>query len=1597
MPTADSFTVILNKGESYAISTLMSIANPISNTDGLMGAHVTSSKPISVSTLSYANIAAIPNFQDLNADQLVPVNELGKTHVCIEGKGTSNMERPCIVATYDNTSITVNGTLLTTINTGEYHLIDNSNYIGTTHKNMLIETSKPCVVGQYLAGDIGENTGGMSIIPPLSCFLPTEVNNIAHIERIGTKIHTGNISVVTSAGATVTINGSPLPAGSGPETTSDGLWDTYKITNISGTNSIQSTGALAVGNFGSASVAGYYGFYSGFGTVPKVQLSSLSNCAYGDSSLWVHDVYDTYQWHLDGTPIAGANAYNYFPPYNASGDYSVYVTRAACGEMSDTVFLHSISAVTANPDETICVGETVNLNASGATNYTWDNGLGGGASHSVSPVTNTSYIVTATDVNNCISRDTVPVAVNTLPIVDAGINQSICEGDNVTLNGAGATSYSWDNGVTDGVPFSPAAGSVTYTVTGTDANGCENTDNVDVDVYAAPSLILVPNDPITCATTTGSIDVIGIGTGDVTWTGTSSGSQTGVTLPYTISSLGAGSYNISFTDGNGCISVVYTENLNDPTPPPAPVITPSGPTTICVGESVTLTSSEASGNTWSTTETTNSIVVSTTGVYTVTYTDLSGCSSTSAPVAVTVNALPTVDAGLNQSICDGNNATLNGTGAATYTWDNGVTDGVPFSPAVGTITYTVTGTDANGCENTDVVDVTVNTLPTVDAGLNQTICDGDNVTLNGAGATTYTWDNGVTDGVAFTPAVGTVTYTVTGTDGNGCENTDVADITVNALPAVGAGLDQTICDGDNVTLNGSGATSYTWDNGVTDGVAFTPAVGTLTYTVTGTDANGCENTDVADVIVNALPAVNAGLDQSICDGNNITLSGTGATSYTWDNGVTDGVPFTQALGTTTYTVTGTDANGCENTDFVDVTVNALPIVDAGLDQTICDGDNVTLNGSGAATYTWDNGVTDGVAFTPAVGTVTYTVTGTDANGCENTDVADILVNALPIVDAGLDLAICDGDNVTLNGSGATSYTWDNGVTDGVAFMPSVGTITYTVTGTDANGCENTDVADVTVNALPVIDAGLDQAICDGDNVTLHGAGAVAYSWDNGVTNGVPFTPSVGTITYTVTGTDGNGCENTDVTDVTVFALPPVDAGLDQEACDGDNVTLNGSGATTYSWDNSVLEGIAFTPSVGTVTYTVTGTDANGCVNTDQVDVTVHALPVVDAGLDQEVCDGDDVTLNGAGAVTYVWDNAVTDGVAFIPSVGTLTYTVTGTDDNGCINTDDIDVTVHALPPVTAGPDQSVCDGESVTLSGSGATSYTWDNAISDGVAFTPAVGTLTYTVTGTDDNGCINTDIAVVTVYALPNVEAGLDQTVCEGDAVILSGTGAEFYSWDNGVMNDTAFVPSVGTTMYTVTGADTNGCINIDSLFITVNVAPIADEDMIFAGCYQDGPIDLLDSLAFTTYPTHFADPYSNGELFASEVNTVGLGAGEFTYAYVFEAPEACPNDTSFITLNLEDCSIISIPQLFTPNGDGTNDFFVIEGVDYNDGNHLTIFNRWGNVVFESTNYKNDWNGESYNVTTVGDGPLPIGTYYYVLDLNNGTDPYKGFIYLNR
>ena len=765
-----------------------------------------------------------------------------------------------------------------------------------------------------------------------------------------------------------------------------------------------------------------------------------------------------------------------------------------------------------------------------------------------------------------------------------------------------------------------------------------------------------------------------------------------------------------------------------------------------------------------------------------------------------------------------------------------------------------------------------------------TICAGASTTITASGATTYAWMPGNLSGATITVSpIATTTYTVTGTDANGCLNTATRIITVNPLPVVTAtSTAAAVCAGASVTLTGGGALTYVWSGGVTNAVSFIPTA-TTTYTVTGTNINGCVNTATITVTVNPLPVVTTTTTApSICIGASTTITANGATTYAWMPGNLTGATITVSpTATTTYTVTGTNANGCVNTATRIITVNPLPIVTAtSTAASVCTGSNVTLTGGGATSYTWSGGVTNAVSFIPTA-TTTYTVTGTNINGCVNTATITVTVNPLPVVTAtSTAAAICVGGSVTLTGGGATSYSWSGGVTNAVSFIPTA-TTTYTVTGTNINGCVNTAAITVTVNPLPVVTAtSTAPSICLGGSVTLAANGASNYNWMPGNISGflVSVSPTA-TTTYTVTGTNINGCVNTATITVTVNPLPVVTAtSTAPSICIGGSVTLAANGASNYNWMPGNLSGFLVSVSpTATTTYTVTGTNANACVNTATITVIVNPLPLVTANSTApSICIGGSVTLTGGGAATYTWDNNVMDAVSFVPTA-TTTYMVTGTDVNACMNTAMITVTVNPLPVVTATSSAaSVCTGGSVTLTGGGASTYTWDNNVIDAVSFVPTA-TTTYMVTGTDLNGCVNTATTTVTVNSLPLVSLGQDLIQCGGTAMLNAGNMGSTYMWSNASTTQTITVSASGTYIVVVT--DVNGCNGSDTAVVTINsnpsVSAAASSSVV---CVDDADVSLIGT------PTGgvWSGPGVNGLLLNPTAAGVGLQSAVYSYTDV-------------------------------------------------------------------------------------------------------------------
>jgi hypothetical protein len=481
------------------------------------------------------------------------------------------------------------------------------------------------------------------------------------------------------------------------------------------------------------------------------------------------------------------------------------------------------------------------------------------------------------------------------------------------------------------------------------------------------------------------------------------------------------------------------------------------------------------------------------------------------------------------------------------------------------------------------------------------------------------------------------------------------NLVINYPSFVYAGLDATLCYGDTITLNAQGNGAIIWNNSILNGQSIM-VDSTMNYNVQLNDSNGCVSYDTLILTVNQLPAVNAGIDSSVCYGDSIVLSGSGALLYNWTNSnysIFDNIPFSP-IQSGNYNLEGIDSNGCINYDSVNINVNLLPNVYAGLDQIICYGDSTLFAGSGGVNYVWSGGILDGVVFIPDTNSL-YTVIGTDSNGCVNYDTAAIFINSLPIVDAGLDTNICIFDSILLFGSGAQSYSWSSGIIDGNLFVPDSNSM-YFVTGTDSNGCVSLDSITISI-MVPFVEAGVNQEICAGDSVTLIGSGS-NLSWSSSVVDSLPFAPD-STEQYVLTVQDANGCVNYDTTFIFVNELPNVFAGNDTIVCELDELFLNGSGAVSYYWDMGIVDGISFIPDSSDL-YTVLGIDSNGCENTDTIFVDIAPLPKISSVEVIDVEYGNDgaifVDVEGTTPFTYDWDN---DGLGDMDDESNIYYLSSG--------------------------------------------------------------------------------------------------------------------------------------------------------------------------------------------------------------------------------------------------------------------------------------------------------------------------------------------------
>ena len=1144
-------------------------------------------------------------------------------------------------------------------------------------------------------------------------------------------------------------------------------------------------------------------------------------------------------WTTSGTGIF-SNASIVNPVYTPSavdisaGTVTLTITTddptGPCLSASDnmTLTIDQSATASAGGDANICEGSTHTTAGSrggSASSSTWSSSGTGSFNNtsllaatytpSVADIllgTVTLTITTDDPTGPCTAAsDTMLLTINAIATVSAGSDATICEGVSHTLagsRGGSAISSTWstsgtgtfDNSTLLAPVYTPSAadilaGSVTLAITTNDPSGpcTAASDNMTLTInvkddpaftYSSGTFCQTGTDPVATISGTGG-GVFSESSGDIVFLNTSTGE-----IDLSASTLG-GPYTVQYTTGGICPDS-STVSITITTAPDA-TFSYAGPycqdgtnplPTFGMGASAGIFSATPAGLVFVNASTGEiDLAASTDATYTVTnfIASSGGCSSSSANNSVTINLAATVSAGADATICEGDLITLSGsrggsassstwTSSGTGTFDNATIVGATYtaSPAdiiAGTVTLTITTDDPTGpCDSvSDDMILIINTAATTSAGADANVCEGSDHTLSGAigGSTSsLTWtssgsggfDNANLAGATYTPSAaditaGTVDLTITTDDPTGPCNAvnDVMTLTIDPIPTVTAGVDDTICEGGTVSLTGAiggGASSISWTSSGTGTfddttlltATYTPSplditVGTVTLVITSDDPGGPCNaaTDNLLLTINSSATTDAGVNTIICDGDIYLLSGSmggGASSITWtssgtgtfDNATLLAATYTPSPaditgGTVTLTITTDDPDGAgpcvAANDQMVITINAAATAIAGSDATICAGEDHTLAGSmggSATTVTWttsgngtyDNANLETATYTPsagdiAAGTVVLTMITDDPAGSCLAASDNLTLTIVPALNIDTEIKLdvtcnnADDGSITITasgGAGVMTYSVDNGST-----YQSSGTFinlppgSYTIVVLDSSGCSVTGSTYVITEPAAIVlsTSSIDENCGSADGevsvATSGGTGPLTVLWDdpsNSTNNSVT---GLSGNTYIVIVTDSNGCTETDTAIVLNQAAGVATATLVNDAtckgdCDGEATSAMSGGLApfTYAWDDPGSQTTASATALCAGVATVTITDANNCVATDAVTIVEPAAIVINVTPNDALlgtCNGSaTVTVTGgSGSLSYLWDDGQTSTIAISLCPGPITVVVT--DSAGC--------------------------------------------------------------------------------------------------------------------------------------------------------------------------------------------------------------------------------------------------------------------------------------------------------------------------------------------
>ena len=1328
-----------------------------------------------------------------------------------------------------------------------------------------------------------------------------------------------------------------------------------------------------------------------------------------------------------GTPVGGVysgvgiSGANFQPAVAGKGTHVItytYTNLGCTNSATNTITVYPIVNVVASSPAAICSGGSVMISATNASSYLWTPATGlsstTGASVTASPLTTTIYTVTGLDnASGCTSQDQVIVSFLPTPVASISYPGSpFCNQGIISVNQTGQSGGTYQS--TSGLVLDGATGLInlsssmpgTYTVTYTFSNGgCGSFTQTSVTILPLPTVTMNDFSPV-CYTTAPFTLAGGLPGGGMY----SGPGITGGTFSPSIAGRGINILTYTYTNGSGCIGSVTSTLIVNPL---TPVDAISDQTT-CLGQAVTLTAAQSVSYQWmpgglmgsaiSVTPLTNTL-------YTVTGTHADGCVSQKE---VWVLVIPTPAATIaypGSPFCNVGMASVSLGGQAGGTFSAAI--GLRLDVTSGTIdlansnpgTYTVTYTFSNGiCTGFTETNITILSPPVVNYfnPISLVCINTSPFTLTGGFPLGGVYTGmGVVSNEQFNPIIagrGNHIITYSFTSAQGCVNAATQIITVNPLIDVDAGSDLSICIGSAAIITASNALLYTWSpssnlSAVSGSEIIATPLTTTTYYVTGTDAAGCTSTDEVIITVHPLPVASIQYAAPVFCNTGIALvtqSGQADGIYSADAGLSLNTATGEInLANSTpgsYTVTYTFSDGsCSNQTTTNLTILAPVSVSFAIPlSSVCaTAAPFSISGGSPLGGVYSGPGITGVTFSPAAaGTGVHVLTYlyTDAGGCVSAATTSFTINPLVSVQAGADVVVCLGSSVSLTAINAINYSWlpnqNLSATTGATVMASpLTTTTYTVTGTDANGCSSSDAVMVTVLPLPTATISYPgNPFCKSGTVSVNRTGVAGGTYNS--TTGLSLNTATGEInlanstpgSYTVTYTFSDGsCSNQTTTNLTILAPVSVSFAIPLSSVCATAAPFSISGGSPLGgvYSGPGITGVTFSPAAaGTGVHVLTYlyTDAGGCVSAATTSFTINPLVSVQAGADVVVCLGSSVSLTAINAINYSWLpnqnlSATTGATVMASPLTTTTYTVTGTDANGCSSSDAVMVTVLPLPTATISyPGNPFCKTGSVSVNRSGIAGGVY--SASSGLVLNSITGAIdlarsnvgTYSVTYTYSNGsCSNQFTTLVTIIDLPIVSfTGILPAVCIQAAPFTVTGGNPLGGVYRGVgikgdiMNPQ--LAGIGTQVIEYTYTNPKGCAAMATNTITITSVTGGNTTLLFPEvCIGSNPFTLI-----TGPSVQAGGKFSGAGVTANSFDPQQAGIGKHIITYVTNAVSGCsvlytgtiqvnPKPSLQVTSlskicegNQVDINPVASGELFWSDSTGTLNRFVSSGLTF-------------------------------------------------------------------